>query len=34
MDADERAGWQAWTMVVVIVIAYVLITLWVLGMVK
>lgn len=31
---DERAGWQAWVMVIVIVIAYTLITLWVLGMLR
>ena len=34
MTDSERAGWRAWAMVTVIVIAYVLCFLWVLGMVR
>lgn len=34
MDAPDRAGWQAWGMVIVIVIAYLVIVAWSLKMVR
>lgn len=34
MDAQEKAGWQAWGMVVVLAIACAVIVLWVMGRIR